>query len=53
VPLLGEARKSAAEVAAHSGVDNPLASDAPEEVYPGTPGLVVREADGVAAWQLR
>jgi putative SOS response-associated peptidase YedK len=37
-------RKSAAEVAAHFGVRNPIASNAPEEVYPGTPGMVVREA---------
>ncbi|MDO7843563.1 SOS response-associated peptidase [Sphingomonas immobilis] len=39
-------RKSAAEVAAHFRVRNPVASNAGEEVYPGTPGLVVREADG-------
>lgn len=40
-------RKSAAEVAAHFGVPNPMQSNAPEEVYPGTPGMVVTEADGV------
>ena len=39
-------RKSAAEVAAHFGVENPILSNAPEETYPGYPGLVVREADG-------
>lgn len=45
------ARKSAAEVAAHFGVRNPVLSNAPDEVYPGTPGLVVREADGVRVMQ--
>jgi putative SOS response-associated peptidase YedK len=40
-------RKSAAEVAAHFGVADPVASNAPEEVYPGTPGMVVHEVDGV------
>ncbi len=39
-------RKSASEVAAHFGVANPMSSNAPEEVYPGTPGMVVTEADG-------
>lgn len=39
-------RKSAAEVAAHFGVDNPVQSNAGEEVYPGCPGVVVREVDG-------
>lgn len=39
-------RKSAAEVAAHFGVDNPIQSNAPEEAYPGSPGVVLREADG-------
>lgn len=39
-------RKSAAEVAAHFGVANPMSSNAGEEVYPGTPGMVVTEADG-------
>jgi len=39
-------RKSAAEVAAHFGVQNPLPSNAGEEVYPGYPGVVVREQDG-------
>jgi len=39
-------RLSAAEVAAHFGVDNPVASNAGEEVYPGATGLVVREAEG-------
>jgi putative SOS response-associated peptidase YedK len=36
-------RQSAAEVAAHFRVPNPMASNAPEEVYPGTPGMVVTE----------
>ena len=45
------ARKSAAEVAAHFGVSNLIASNAPEEVYPGTPGLVVREAEGERVMQ--
>jgi len=40
-------RKSAAEVAAHFRVPNPMASNAPEEVYPGTPGMVVAENEGV------
>lgn len=44
-------RKSAAEVAAHFGVNNPMASNAPEEVYPGTPGNVVREDGGVRVMQ--
>lgn len=39
-------RKSAAEVAAHFGVDNPVQSNAGEEVYPGCPGVVVRESEG-------
>ncbi len=39
-------RKSAAEVAAHFGVKNPVATNAPTEVYPGTPGIVVREDAG-------
>jgi putative SOS response-associated peptidase YedK len=39
-------RKSAAEVAAHFGVANPVQSNAGEEVYPGTPGVVVRESEG-------
>lgn len=45
------ARKSAAEVAAHFRVANPVASNAPEEVYPGTPGLVVREDGGARVMQ--
>lgn len=45
------ARKSAAEVAAHFGVATPVASNAPDEVYPGAPGMVVREADGVRLMQ--
>lgn len=40
-------RKSAAEVAAHFGVEVPALSNAGEEVYPGAPGVVVREEDGV------
>lgn len=40
-------RKSAAEVAAHFRVTLPAAQfNAPEEVYPGYPGMVVREAEG-------
>jgi putative SOS response-associated peptidase YedK len=44
-------RKSAAEVAAHFGVDNPIQSNAPEEAYPGSPGVVVREEGGVRVMQ--
>lgn len=45
-------RKSAAEVAAHFGVAPPLTQfNTPEEVYPGTPGMVVREQDGVRVLQ--
>lgn len=44
-------RKSAAEVAAHFRVKNPVESNAPEEIYPGTPGMVVREADGARVMQ--
>lgn len=32
-------RLSAAEVAAHFRVPNPMQTNAPEEVYPGTPGM--------------
>lgn len=39
-------RKSAAEVAAHFGVDAPVHSNAGEEVYPGYPGMVIREHEG-------
>jgi len=39
-------RKSAAEVAQHFGVRTAAPSNAPEEVHPGLPGLVVREGDG-------
>lgn len=40
-------RKTAAEVAAHFGVSAPdVAFNAPDEVYPGYPGMVVREAQG-------
>ena len=39
-------RKSAAEVAAHFGVDAPVQSNAGEEVYPGYPGMVIRETEG-------
>lgn len=39
-------RKSAAEVAAHFGVANPVESNAGDEVYPGYPGVVVREDGG-------
>ena len=45
-------RKSAAEVAAHFGVAAPVTQfNVPEEVYPGTPGMVVREQDGVRVLQ--
>lgn len=40
-------RVTAAEVAAHFGVPNPMQSNASEEVYPGTPGMVVTEQEGV------
>ncbi len=39
-------RKSAAEVAAHFRVKTPNLSNAPDEIYPGCPGSVVREAAG-------
>jgi putative SOS response-associated peptidase YedK len=39
-------RKSMAEVAAHFGVKMPSLSNAPEEAYPGTPGMTVREEAG-------
>ncbi|MFC3581811.1 SOS response-associated peptidase [Sphingomonas hylomeconis] len=40
-------RKSAAEVAAHFRVSAPVQQfNAPDESYPGSPGLVVREQDG-------
>ncbi|SMF61068.1 SOS response-associated peptidase [Allosphingosinicella indica] len=35
-------RKSAAEIALHFGVPDPVASNAGPDVYPGQPGLVVR-----------
>ncbi|UVO50132.1 SOS response-associated peptidase family protein [Sphingomonas sp. SUN019] len=45
-------RKSAAEVAAHFGVSAPDQQfNAPEESYPGSPGLVIREQDGVRVLQ--
>lgn len=39
-------RKSMAEVAAHFGVKAPPFTNAPDESYPGTPGVVVREDAG-------
>jgi len=45
------ARKSAAEVAAHFRVANPIASNAGGDVYPGAPGLVVREHEGARVMQ--
>lgn len=39
-------RASAAEVAAHFGIGEQVASNAPENVYPGAPGMVVREEHG-------
>lgn len=44
-------RKSAAEVAAHFGVEVPALTNAGEDVYPGAPGMVVRETDGVRTMQ--
>jgi putative SOS response-associated peptidase YedK len=44
-------RKSAAEVAAHFGVNNPVQSNAGEELYPGYPGVVVREEAGARVLQ--
>lgn len=44
-------RKSAAEVAAHFRVDNPVQSNAAEEIYPGAPGLVIHEVEGRRAMQ--
>lgn len=45
-------RKSAAEVAAHFGVAAPVTQfNAPEEVYPGYPGMVVLEDQGVRTLQ--
>jgi len=38
-------------VANHFGVSNPVATNVGGEVYPGTPGLVVREADGARILQ--
>jgi putative SOS response-associated peptidase YedK len=38
-------RKSVAEVAAHFGVKTPTLSNAPEEIYPGYPGLVLRNGE--------
>jgi putative SOS response-associated peptidase YedK len=38
------AKKSAAEIAATFGAQAPLGLNLPEEVYPGYPGLVLREA---------
>lgn len=44
-------RKSAAEVAAHFGVASPVESNAGDEVYPGYPGMVVREEAGERVMQ--
>jgi putative SOS response-associated peptidase YedK len=44
-------RKSAAEVAAHFGVKTPITSNAGDEAYPGAPGMVVREHEGVRIMQ--
>lgn len=44
-------RSSAAEVAAHFGVANPVASNAGDEIYPGTPGVVVRDHEGARVMQ--
>ncbi|MGR9470651.1 SOS response-associated peptidase [Rhizobium leguminosarum] len=40
-------RKTAAEVAEYFRVPNPIQSNAGPEVYPGTPGTVIIENDGV------
>lgn len=39
-------RKSSAEVAGHFQATQPALFNSADEVYPGTPGMVVREADG-------
>jgi putative SOS response-associated peptidase YedK len=39
-------RAGPADIAAHFGVSNPMAINAGGEVYPGTPGIVVREDAG-------
>ncbi|WP_454884891.1 SOS response-associated peptidase [Sphingomonas oryzagri] len=44
-------RASAAEVAAHFGVSNPMATNAGGEVYPGGTGMVVREEGAVRSLQ--
>jgi putative SOS response-associated peptidase YedK len=44
-------RKSVAEVAAFFGVAVPALSNAPEEIYPGTPGSVIRQEDGQRVMQ--
>lgn len=44
-------RLSAAEVAAQFCVENPIQSHAGGEVYPGTPGMVVREKEGSRVMQ--
>ena len=46
-------RVTAAEVAAHFGVPNPMQSNASDEVYPGMPGLVVTENEGVPVAECR
>ena len=44
-------RRSAAEVARHFSVREAALTNAPEEVYPGQPGLVVREEAGARVMQ--
>lgn len=44
-------RKSAAEVAAHFRVGELAFSNAAEEIYPGAPGMVVREDEGARVIQ--
>lgn len=44
-------RKSRDEVASHFRVKSPFESNAPEETYPGQPGMVVREAMGARIMQ--
>jgi putative SOS response-associated peptidase YedK len=39
-------RAGVAEVAAHFGIVEQVTSNAPDNVYPGAPGMVVREEHG-------
>lgn len=44
-------RKSAEEIASHFRVKTVVQSNAPDEIYPGTPGMVVRAEDGTPVLQ--